>query len=396
MAGVWVPESAGELERALSDGTLPHESAFYEYKRQLPVRAKNVDLARDVCALCVEGGVLIYGVEEEKEALTFSPHPIELRGVQERIAQTVAAHVTPPPQIRVRLLKRDGADLDGFVLVEVPPSVDAPHMVEGRFWGRFDAGNRVLTEREVEALYARREHAARSADAALGAAMRLVPTIPTDGGSIADFILVAHPLFGDAGLLERALGADDHEPLSQLVEGTRSLRFMEPWDPAFHRLTRDQRTRTADGLSFECTARDGEGVALVHWWYRLEACEDGTLRLWHGGVARLEKPAVTQMAAHFALCAGRLYEAGGYRGPVDLMMALDRAGGCTSADWLGNWRAWAPPVLPTLPDGDYRERVRRPASDLADDPCGVAAELTRRVARIIRPPGREPLALADE
>ncbi len=60
-----MPKTAEELVAALDEGTLPHETAHYEYKKQLPPAKKNADMAVDVAAMTADSGVIIYGVEQD-------------------------------------------------------------------------------------------------------------------------------------------------------------------------------------------------------------------------------------------------------------------------------------------------------------------------------------------
>jgi hypothetical protein len=64
--------------------------------------------------------------------------------------------------IDVRAFERDGSPGAGYLIVLVPQSARAPHQIvlrgkhQGRYYGRDAAGNRILTQVEVELLYARR------------------------------------------------------------------------------------------------------------------------------------------------------------------------------------------------------------------------------------------------
>lgn len=157
---MWVPRTAAELEEAIANNTLPPESASYEYKQQLPPPGKNADIALDVSAMTVDGGVIIYGVGENKAAASFFSAPLQLQGAVERISQPIESNVKERPDFTARPLPIDGKPGEGYVVVECPASVRAPHMVEikdeYRFYGRSPGGNRKLTELEVEQLYERR------------------------------------------------------------------------------------------------------------------------------------------------------------------------------------------------------------------------------------------------
>ena len=127
---MWRPLSAAQLITAIDGGTLPQESASYEYKERLPDRNKNSDIAIDVAAMATDGGIIIYGVREDKERLLFAANPIPLEGVNERISEIVSSNVREDVQITVQLHPLEEDSTMGFVVVEVPPSLRAPHMVE--------------------------------------------------------------------------------------------------------------------------------------------------------------------------------------------------------------------------------------------------------------------------
>jgi hypothetical protein len=152
---MWVPDSAAELERALSQGGV-EETASFEGKREI---GKNEGVAVDVCAMTVQGGVIVYGAGEnvDKTRLT-EAHPLPLAGQRERISQIVQTGISEPPVIEVRALERAGFPDEGYLVAIVPQSARAPHQIvlrgkhEGRFYGRDAAGNRILTQLEVEQL----------------------------------------------------------------------------------------------------------------------------------------------------------------------------------------------------------------------------------------------------
>jgi hypothetical protein len=113
--------------------------------------------------MTVQGWVIVYGAGEnaDKTRLT-KVHPLALAGQRERISQIVGTGISEPPAIDVRALEREGSPDEGYLVVIVPQSARAPHQIvlrgkhEGRYYGRDATGNRILTQLEVEHLYARR------------------------------------------------------------------------------------------------------------------------------------------------------------------------------------------------------------------------------------------------
>ena len=175
MTAVWIPRSADALVQAIAEGTVAHEAAAYEYKRELPSPRDNKSIAVDVAAMATAGGIIIYGVAEDKKAATLSAEPIALAGAKDRISDVVSSQVSEPPYFEVNLLPLATDSSMGYVVVDVPASPRAPHMVEVkgeyRFYGRMPGGNFMLTESQVAHLYERRERTEREAMRALDEAI---------------------------------------------------------------------------------------------------------------------------------------------------------------------------------------------------------------------------------
>jgi hypothetical protein len=95
---MWVPATADEVEAAARVGNLA-ETHTFDGKRQLPVQGKNASLAEDVCAMTVDGGVIIYGLGEDKNKRLTVCAPFELAGTRERIDQVSQTGISEPPEI---------------------------------------------------------------------------------------------------------------------------------------------------------------------------------------------------------------------------------------------------------------------------------------------------------
>jgi hypothetical protein len=83
----------------------------------------------------------------------------------------------------------------GYLVIEIPPSLSAPHMVEGRYWGRSERTKRQLSDPEVVQLHAARVGTADRINAALDAE---IDREPQRGRS--RMFLVAEPLLARDGL----------------------------------------------------------------------------------------------------------------------------------------------------------------------------------------------------
>ena len=113
---MWVPRTAEELERAARDGLLKEKQRF-EVKRELPAKKKNADVAVEVSALTVEGGFLIYGIDEDTHGRPTVPAPITLAGARQRIDQIVQTLVDEPPDIEIDELPLDDDPAKGYLLL---------------------------------------------------------------------------------------------------------------------------------------------------------------------------------------------------------------------------------------------------------------------------------------
>jgi hypothetical protein len=129
------------------------ESHTVEFKRDDYPRTDSGrrEVAKDLAALAVDGGTLIIGVEEDRAtgqatALT----PVAIQGLAERIDQITAYRIDPPLPVEVRDDLRDPDDpTRGLVIVDVPASPLAPHMVDGRYYIRDNRTVRVMSDAEV-------------------------------------------------------------------------------------------------------------------------------------------------------------------------------------------------------------------------------------------------------
>lgn len=162
-----VPTTYTKLREALLNDVFPEERYWIDFKRQLyPVqpagqtprkaerRHAHDELARDMASMAIRGGYLVYGVAEDKQAHTFDPVEMELpAGLRETVDSIARDKITPALMVEPSLLIGDATTVpQGFMVIEVPESPDAPHMVNGMYYGRSDTGRIVLQDHDVERL----------------------------------------------------------------------------------------------------------------------------------------------------------------------------------------------------------------------------------------------------
>ena len=149
---VWQPRSWQDLTALIGQA---EESSTLDFKAALT--RNNRELAKDIAAMTLNGGVLLYGIAEDP-ATTVATRidPLPLRGVEERIRQVAGTAIRPAPAIDVTYLRQAPNDPDGVVVVVIAPSTLAPHMVDGRFPRRDGTTTAWMEEPEVERAYRRR------------------------------------------------------------------------------------------------------------------------------------------------------------------------------------------------------------------------------------------------
>lgn len=79
--------------------------------------------------------------------IDIAPQP--LNGLAEQIEQIARTNCDPPLAVISRAIPTTADPAVGFLVVHVPPSSSAPHMVEGRYIGRGDKTKHYLADAEV-------------------------------------------------------------------------------------------------------------------------------------------------------------------------------------------------------------------------------------------------------
>ncbi len=150
---MWQPSTFDDIDAAL--GTVA-ESPELDFKRDL---SKPNDIAKDIAAMSIQGGVIAYGIDEDAQSFASEISPIALHQVPEKIQNIVDTAIWPSPNIAISVLTRQPGESEGVVLVTVYPSALAPHYTHDRFPARSGTTTRYLTEREIGALYDQRRAA---------------------------------------------------------------------------------------------------------------------------------------------------------------------------------------------------------------------------------------------
>ncbi|MEU0946832.1 ATP-binding protein [Streptomyces canus] len=184
------------LDAAVAAGVT--ESDDLDWKTDLPPAKglSQTDFPKDVAAMANSGGgVIIYGVRESQKAAAGRMDAGELTEVYERSLRSAAITAISPPVFGLNIHRLDTTG-NRAVVVEIPASVDGPHLIyRGDYFGapvRNDADTVWMKERQIEAMYRARFEERRHATEALDALFTDVST-GRDTHNRAWLMGVAHP-----------------------------------------------------------------------------------------------------------------------------------------------------------------------------------------------------------
>ncbi len=140
--------------------SLAEESINLEFKRGDALSDKNkAEIAKDVSAFAnSDGGVIIYGIEEKEHKASglffvngfeFTKEWLE-QVINSRIHRKITGLIIDP-------IRYDDKIEQSVYAVTIPRSVNAPHMVDGKFYRRYNFQSIVMEEYEVRNLYMRQD-----------------------------------------------------------------------------------------------------------------------------------------------------------------------------------------------------------------------------------------------
>lgn len=377
---MWIPKDEQEIVSAMTNGSL-EETLTFDAKREIPL--KNIDTAKDVSALAnTAGGILLYGVDEDSDGRLTVLNPIVLENQRERIDQIVRSSVDEVPRFTISRIETQTDTSKGYLVVVVPPSERAPHMVivkgERRFYGRGETGNYILSQTEVGRLYERRRLVESNILPELEKAIEEAPL--ADNEEFAHLHIVARPVFPDDTILTKALssGQSHKELLRVLVQSAADTSVYEDrYSPDFQQPS--VWTRRPDGYFGRLqdaseTSRRPDAYTL-----HLQINLDGSARLFCGRAAdatgsRGGKEFISTIVAgnttRLLALLGDLYEKASYFGMVDVAVAVTGLNGSVLHRPRNPFSD-----LPRYEGRDYRRSSRSSAELLKESPKQVAAAL---------------------
>ncbi|MCX4965804.1 ATP-binding protein [Streptomyces sp. NBC_00654] len=184
------------LDAAVAAGTT--EANDLDWKGKLPP-AKGLtqtDFPKDVAAIANSGGgLIVYGVEESQKAATGRVDAGEFDETYERTLRSAAITAISPPVFGLNVHRLEGGGKRA-IAVEVPASIDGPHLIyRNDYFGapiRNDSDTVWMKERQIEAMYRARFEERRHASEALDALFSEA-SAERDSDTRAWLIAVAHP-----------------------------------------------------------------------------------------------------------------------------------------------------------------------------------------------------------
>lgn len=389
---MWIPKTEAEIDNAVANKSL-HETVVFDAKREIP--AKNLETAKDVSAMAnTSGGVLIYGIDEDENGFPNVLSPILLEGQAERIEQIIRSSIEEVPVFKVFTIETKADSSKGYLILVVPPSERAPHMVvvknEQRFYGRGEILNYILSQTEVARLYERRQLAS---DTILPILEEYIQNSPLkENEAFAHLYLVARPVFRDINTLSKAMKKMSEE-LSFITTIPEMLRrevsnvsnrkiFQEDYSPNFNEPY--EWTIKVDGYFGKMMyGNEGDKLQDARTLY-IQVNFDGGANLFCGRAGDMQrKPHSNEEAktfypsivagntTKFLALLGNIYNQSSYFGMVDVAVGL--SGLKNSIAYRANWNFAN--EIPHYEESDYRQSKRVSAMLLKENPKEVAASL---------------------
>ncbi|MGO9319330.1 MAG: helix-turn-helix domain-containing protein [Solirubrobacteraceae bacterium] len=238
---MWRPSSWTDLEGLVG---VAEETPSLDFKRELG--KNNEETAKDIAAMTVNEGVLLYGVDEDRKTRVATDiTTVPLAGVEEKLRLVAGAHIQPTPDFDVEIIASPSDATKGVVAVLVPASSLAPHQVNRRYPCRRGTVTEYLDEREVERLYRQRQELSGRA-ASVGEILGDYAIEPLDGFQVGNgtgtLTLVVRPAGTD---ISHPAAAWQRSALQEAVRGAaqrqgsrvanssliKTFRVLREWNP---------------------------------------------------------------------------------------------------------------------------------------------------------------------
>jgi hypothetical protein len=391
---MWRPRTEAEIRTAIDNGIV-RESASFDAKQALPPPGRNKDLAKDICAMTVDGGSLLYGIGGDDRTRPDTLEPFELARTAERIDQVAQTGIAEPPVIEIYDIPSNAQPGRGYLCVVVPASPRAPHMLtidgDNRYWGRGATGNRILTEGEVARLYERRERWEIDRDTWLANEVDPVP-FTFEIASVGLVATVSRPVMPGRALLRVAAGRQriDQFLQQQLVRVGREADVYP--DQGSSGLGEAQRIAQPGADVWVCS---DNWTPEDEYQARVEITADGALEYWHSPLVRprgrdgsqliVMERSITRAVYQTLAVSAWLYEQAGFHGPVDVGVAVFGIENVAGASYAAHGGA-----APVYGASDYRRHERVTSEELRSGFHDLVRRLLAPLYEVISAPHYDP------
>lgn len=387
--GRWGPATWSDVVEAAAGGLLD-ETHWVDLKRELATGKAtiNTDLAKDLASLAVDGGLLVIGIEDHNSHAG-NVCGVELAGLADRVDQIARDKVRPSLVVRSVEVPDPDHPGRGCLLVHIPPSAQAPHMVDYVYYGRGDRANIRLSDEQVRSILADR---ARGQQDILDDLRRMTEDdpVPENFRKNGHLYLLARPdTASDEVLVDFLARTDLNEVVDQLLQRARAARGGPSFDPDLAHL--GFAVTRAEGKAFTTArGRDMYESGLLDLLIR----EDGGTRLICGRgtdsfQARTFPPRepvpvvfpdlVLGLAHTFAAFTGLISDQhAAYQGQWQLGIRMDRLRGTQSWNKARDLMSW--PGHPYNRD-DYERVTTASTEQLVNTPGTVADQIVAPLLR---------------
>jgi hypothetical protein len=356
------------LRNALQSGLLD-EGDHLDFKRELTAGDRGTKAtAIDLASLAIEGGMIVVGVTPGRPP---DLAPVALDGQRERVEQIARQRIDPPLRVEVREIPTEDSLEEGYLVLTVPASSQAPHAVDRVFRGRHGTTNVQLTASEVRAIHERQRPDPLAIDDEMAQFTARDP-FPPERQALGRLYIIARPLAATPQMLERSVGSHWARWTEQNVRSGPALRhgfspdFQEAW----------QVRRMPDGWiasHFETPHRAAASDSEKHG-IEVELAEDGTVRVFcsrptdyldHQKYVVLEAVILGLVLRTIRLAATVGRDAG-YAGDWQLSLVVTRLKDAVSLFLTQNLFIDARDPMP-YPDERYQRTWRGSAINLVDE-----------------------------
>jgi hypothetical protein len=326
---MWMPCTEEEIVNLVKYNALTMTTTFAA-RRDVP--EQNLELAADIAAMANDGGVIIYGIDARFDGRYTRLAPVNITAGIERVRAIVATSIAEPPAVTIQPISSSADPAMGFLVLAIPASVRAPHMViaEGdyRYYGRTPTGVTVMPEAAIARLYSRRLAWESHASQSLEGIIERLGLPPQEGAGYMH--LACLPMLTDGTFLDSAFSTVEQQKLLNEMLAAAADESTCPRNYGIDFPLSAQWERHPEGwlATFSSGPRrngaDAHGNALLLW-----LMFDGSAYLFWGGATKrmtnqvmIFDSIITALTIRMMAFAGMLYQKGEYLGPVELQLRL--------------------------------------------------------------------------